>query len=145
MLPDVATVSMEADLVPPDDADDRLADLIDGSIGEGSLFHRQFGVYADGVSSTTARLPDGWQARLVPFRTPATGGVTAYCLDPADLLVSKYLVGRPKDLQFCAAVMAANLVNPAVVAERLAATAASDAERATAESRLLRHTGANNP
>jgi hypothetical protein len=39
--------SMEADLCPPGDAEK--ADVIDGSIGEGSMFHGAFGYYAHGV------------------------------------------------------------------------------------------------
>lgn len=50
-----------------------MADLIDGSIGEASMFHDTFGYYAQGVVESTARLPDGWQARLVPFDTPTHG------------------------------------------------------------------------
>ena len=40
-------------------------DLIDGSIGEGSPFDRQFGYYAHGVDDSTAILPAGWRNRLV--------------------------------------------------------------------------------
>ena len=39
------------------DADGSKADLIDGSIGEASLFQETFGFYAHGVSVTTALLP----------------------------------------------------------------------------------------
>lgn len=50
--------SMEADVFPL--RDPGKADLIDGSIGELSPFHEQFGYYAHGVSPDTARLPQGW-------------------------------------------------------------------------------------
>jgi hypothetical protein len=33
-------------------------------------------------------LPTGWTERLIPFRTPRTGGVTAWCLDPHDLFAA---------------------------------------------------------
>jgi len=52
---------MEADVAAFDDPDDRKADLIDGSIGEASMFHRSFGYYAQGVSQSTAVLPVGWR------------------------------------------------------------------------------------
>lgn len=42
-----------------------------------SMFHDSFGYYAQGVVESTARLPGGWQARLVPFDTLGTRGVTA--------------------------------------------------------------------
>lgn len=96
-LPPEATVSMEADILPVADLDGRKADLIDGTIGEGSAFHDSFGIYAHGVGEETARLPDGWRGRLIPVRNRNTMGVTGYCLDPHDLLISKYLAGRPKD------------------------------------------------
>jgi len=45
--------------VPFDDEFNEKADLIDGSIGEASMFHESFGIYAQGVSETTAVLPEG--------------------------------------------------------------------------------------
>ncbi len=118
-LPVEATLSREADIVPPNDEDERLADLIDGTMGEQSQFHETFDVYADGVSLATARLPRGWQQRLIPLKNSNTRGVVGYCLDPADLLVSKYLAHRAKDLSFCRAIIRAGLVNSHVVAERI--------------------------
>ncbi|MDQ3542413.1 MAG: hypothetical protein M3431_00905, partial [Actinomycetota bacterium] len=56
-LPPEAERSMEADVAAFDDPDDRKADLIDGSIGEASMFHQSFGYYAQGVSQSTAVLP----------------------------------------------------------------------------------------
>src|SRR5881296_4492829 len=65
-------VSIEADVFTLRNPAD--ADLIDGSIGEGSPFHQTFGYYAHGVAAETAVLPAGWQERLVPVRNPNTGG-----------------------------------------------------------------------
>src|SRR5437867_1833725 len=73
------------------------ANLIDGSIGEGSPFHRAFGYYGHGVGEETATLPAGWKERLVRVRTPATGGATGLCLEVHDLAVSKLVAGREKD------------------------------------------------
>ena len=70
-LPVEATRSVEVDVAVRGDTDGRLADLIDGSIGEASMFHDTFGYYAQGVVETTARLPDGWSERLVRFETPS--------------------------------------------------------------------------
>jgi hypothetical protein len=39
-LPDVAMKSVEADIVIPGDEDAAMADLVDGSIGEASMFHQ---------------------------------------------------------------------------------------------------------
>ncbi len=93
-IPEAAMRSVEADIALRRDVDGRKADLIDGSIGEASLFQETFGFYAHGVSVTTALLPCGWEQRLVRFATPATAGVVAWCLSPEDLWVSKALAVR---------------------------------------------------
>src|SRR5438046_2005358 len=62
--------SIEADLFTLRNPDD--ADLIDGSIGEASPFHRTFGYYAHGVGQETAILPIGWEQRLIPLRNENT-------------------------------------------------------------------------
>lgn len=87
--------SIEVDVVPLDDPDGRKADLVDGSIGEASMFHEAFGIYAQGVVETTAILPDGWRERLVRYDEPASGMV-AWCLDLHDLWVSKPSPGGPR-------------------------------------------------
>ena len=86
-LPPAAVESMEADILPVADADGRKADLIDGVIGEGSPFHDECGIYAQGVGMETARLPEGWEERLVQVRGENTYGVAGRCLDPHDLLI----------------------------------------------------------
>jgi hypothetical protein len=80
-FPEPLVRSIEVDLLPLPDPDERLADLIDALIGELSPFHQTHGVYAQGVGERTAILPDGWQDRLVPYMTPGTGGTTALCLE----------------------------------------------------------------
>lgn len=111
--------SIETDIALFDDHDDTKADLIDGSIGELSMFQETFGYYAHGVSPKTAILPEGWKKRLVPFSTPATSGITALCLELHDLWVSKAIVGRPKDLAFCNALLQRRLVQPHTLRARL--------------------------
>lgn len=107
--PPECTVSMEADLYPVQAPE--LADLIDGSIGELSFFHEHFGYYAQGVGPETARLPDGWQQRLVRLQNAGTNGRVGYCLDPVDLFVSKACAARDKDRVFNAALLRAGIVN----------------------------------
>jgi len=117
-LPVEAQRSIEVDIVAFDDSDARKADLIDGSIGEASLFHETFGIYAEGVSETTAVLPDGWMDRLVRYESPQTGGVVAWCLDLHDLWLAKAVAGRPKDLEFCRAFVHEGHVDPDVLRQR---------------------------
>ncbi len=49
--------SMNADVFPLDRPENSI--LIDGAIGERSLFHETFGYYAHGVDETTDVLPPG--------------------------------------------------------------------------------------
>lgn len=116
--PDELLLSMEADIVPYDDFG--LADLIDGSIGEGSPFHETFGYYAQGVDPNTAILPEGWQRRLVVIDTPATGGAVGLCLDPHDLALAKYAAGRDKDTDFVRAMIRHGMLDRDVLEQRAA-------------------------
>ena len=118
-LPLEAMRSVEVDVAVPGDVDGRKADLIDGSIGEASMFHDTFGYYAQGVVESTARLPDGWRERLVRFETPATRGVTAWCLELHDLWISKAVAGREKDREFCNALLQRGVVETDLLRSRL--------------------------
>lgn len=113
-------VSNEADLYPKNIPE--RSELIDGSIGELSPFHRSFGYYAQGVAEGTATLPQGWQARLVPINTPATRGATGWCISVADLIVSKYVAGREKDRSYVRTALAHGLVGADELLALLAVT-----------------------
>ena len=122
-LPSEATRSVEADIavdliLAPDATDtdeSRLADRIDGSIGEGSMFHQSFGYFGQGVETSTATMTAGWRDRLVALNCDAVsgGGVDAvgWCLEINDLWLSKAAAGREKDLEFCLALAADGLVD----------------------------------
>jgi hypothetical protein len=90
--------SIELDLYPKHHPEK--SDLIDGAIGERSLFHETHGYYAHGVSPETAQLPAGWEDRLVRISSENTGGAIGWCLEVHDLAYSKLAAGRPKDLEF---------------------------------------------
>lgn len=132
--PPRATLSMEADLLPLD-APER-ADLLTGSIGELSPFHDTFGYYGDGVSLETARLPSGWQDRLIVIDNPNTNGYVGLCLEAHDLLISKYVAGREKDYEFCTAVVRAGLVRQDELERRLSLTDIDANERARIARRI---------
>jgi hypothetical protein len=114
------TESMEADVFPKESPERSI--VIDGSIGELSLFHKTFGYYGHGVGETTAILPDGWKERLVKVETPGTMGAVGWCLEAHDLAVSKLAAGREKDLAFVAAMVRLGLASPQVIRGRLATT-----------------------
>ena len=101
------------------------------------MFHSTFGYYAQGVVEATAVLPPGWRERLVRFETPGTQGVVAWCLEVHDLWLSKAVAGRPKDLEFCGALVARGLVNRERLRERLATMhGVDDRVRAAAAARI---------
>lgn len=118
-LPAPVSRSVEADIVPLDDADGRKSDVVDGAIGEGSPFHELFGVYAHGVGVRTAVLPTGWEQRLIAYENENTNGFVGWCLEPHDLVVSKLVAGRPQDVDYCRALFARRLVDADTVLERL--------------------------
>jgi hypothetical protein len=99
-----------------------LAGLADGSIGEGSCFHDQFGYYAQGVGPKIARLPAGWEKRLVRVENENTNGVAGLCLEVHDLAISKYVAGRPKDLQFTRQLARQGMTVRKTLQKRLALT-----------------------
>ena len=117
-LPPEATGSIEVDVAFFDDPDDRKADQVDGAIGELSPFHETYGYYAQGVSVSTAVLPDGWRDRLVVVETASTAPGRGYLLDPHDCVVSKLVAGREKDHAFALALIRAGLVDPGLLVDR---------------------------
>ena len=88
--------SIESDVFPMQKPEDSI--LIDGAIGENSIFHKTFGYYAHGIGKDTAVLPEGAFNRLVPLSNTNTRGSTGWCLELHDLAVSKLVAGREKDI-----------------------------------------------
>lgn len=126
--------SMEADVYPLH-APER-ADLIDGSIGEGSPFHETFGYYAQGVGPRTAVLAPGWRERLVPIQSDATRGATGWCLDTHDLVLSKLVAGREKDIEFAIQARRAGLLELDELRRNLAQLDIDDTLRAAVAARI---------
>jgi len=112
--------SVEADVWPRNHPE--RWELIDGSIGELSPFHETFGYYGQGVGEETAVLPNGWQDRLVRVESPATRGAVGLCLEIHDLLISKYVAEREKDLEFAGTAIVHGLVDRPILLERLSVT-----------------------
>jgi len=121
-------VSDEADMFPKNRPE--RADLIDGSIGEGSPFHETYGYYAQGVEEGTATLPRGWRERLIEVRNANTRYATGLCLDVHDLAISKYIAGREKDRRFVGEAARFKLLIRETLLMRLGATAVSPEKRA---------------
>lgn len=112
--------SIEVDIAGMRDPSGSKADLIDGSIGELSVFQQTYGYYARGVTPKTAVLPSGWRGRLIPYESTRTNGVRAMCLEPHDLWISKAIAGRTKASEFCSALVRHGIVDPLLLVRRLA-------------------------
>ena len=117
-------VSADVDLFPRNHPE--RADLIEGSIGELSPFHETYGYYAQGVGERTAVLPEGWESRLVPVPTPAGTGL---CLEPHDLLISKYVARREKDRDCVRSAARHRLADRQTLLERLALAPVDETQR----------------
>jgi hypothetical protein len=115
-------MSREADLfafnVSDEDAE-RIADELDGDLGQQSQFDETHGYYVDGVEPKTVILPEDWRDRSKTYSSPATGGVVAIVPHPDDIALSKLCAGRDKDLDWVAAARTAGIVSLANVAERI--------------------------
>lgn len=93
--------SLEVDLDPGGDA---LATLVDGSIGELSLFEETFGVRAHGVTLDAFVAAPDWPSRAAIFED-AISGVRVRAPHPVDLTVAKLARGDERDwafAEFCA-------------------------------------------
>lgn len=106
-------VSMEADVFPLSTPERSIE--IDGALGDGSPFHAMNGYFAHGVGPETPRAPKGWQGRLVPIVFEPTGGwrrkAVGHFMEIHDLVVSKLVAGREKNLDYAVATIQAGLVD----------------------------------
>lgn len=117
-LPEAAVQSMEADLAFLHDPDSSKAGKVDGAIGELSEFHELNAYYGQGVDVSTAVLPSGWRERVVPFDMQAAKPAKAVCLEVHDLVVSKLVAYREKDLDFAFALLEAKMVDAQLLSQR---------------------------
>jgi hypothetical protein len=120
-VPREMVVSLEADVYPRN-APDRAIE-IEGAIGDGSPFHRQFGYFAHAVGPETAKAPQGWKGRLVAMEVAARAGtekrLIAYCMEPNDLVLAKCAAGRERDWEFARLAIDAGLADPAILSSRI--------------------------
>lgn len=119
--PEVLLRSQEADIYPRRAPEKAIR--IEGAIGDGSAFHQTFGYYAHAVGPETAKAPSGWEDRLVVIEIPARPAsdvqAVAFCLEPHDLVVSKLAANRQRDWEFAEGALAAQLVEPGILTERV--------------------------
>ncbi|MCI1674018.1 MAG: hypothetical protein LKI34_07385 [Bifidobacterium tibiigranuli] len=117
---DVALLPTEDDVMFFDDPAQELVDIIDASIGEGTLFQDEFEIYVQGVEQKTAVLPEGWQARLIEVRGRDYGiRSKVLCLDPYDLCAAKMARLEMKDRSYIAALVRAGDIDVDMLQRRL--------------------------
>ena len=138
LAPESLRASIEVDIQPKNFPEN--TDLIDGALGELSLFHQTHGFYVHGVSIEAAVLPDGWDQRTVAVcDLQATKGNTGYCLEAHDLAASKLVAGREKDRVFVATLLLEGLIDGEILLERVAGLPV-EPEREDSISRWVRAT-----
>ena len=107
-------LSQECDIYPKNRPE--TANLLHNELGPNSAFARRHGFYADVVTPDLATLPSGWKRRVKPLRT---GRVTAFCLDLYDLIVSKLVAARLKDLELIGALLRLGLADHKLIQRRI--------------------------
>ena len=125
--PEALRYSVEVDVTPRHRVEQ--IDAIDGALGELSRFYQTFGFYVHGVSIEAAKLPKGWQGRLVPVRTPGTNGKAGLCLERHDLAASKLAAFREKDRDFVRVLLVENLIEPRKLIARIRTLPLAEEER----------------
>lgn len=118
-LPPEATGSAEVDMAFFYDPDESKSGLVDATIGEFSMFHREFEYYPQGVSVSTGVFPEGWKDRLVTYETPGTAPGRALCLEPHDCVLAKLVRYEEKDQEFAQALVKMDLINLDILADRV--------------------------
>lgn len=83
-------------------------------------------------------MPAGWKRRLIVIDNANARGARGLCLEIHDLLVSKAIAGRDKDLAFLRAAARGGLVSQAILLERLDTVAVDDAVKRIARTAIER-------
>jgi len=111
--------SMEVDVSPKNRPEN--TELIDGALGELSLFHRAHGFYVHGLSLDAATLPHGWKERTILVQNEGTRHNKGYCLESHDLAASKLAAFREKDRDFVRTLLVEGLVDSGTLVGRISA------------------------
>lgn len=118
--PEELRLSEEVDLYPRTRQD--RSDAIEGTLGYMSLFHETHGFYVDAVGPETARLPRGWERRVVRVESQATGGAAGLCAEVHDVAAGKLAIPtRDKDTDFLRALLQHRMVNVQTLRRRVMA------------------------
>lgn len=129
--PETLRQSAEADIAPRNFPE--RYELLDGALGELSLFHRTHGFYVHGIPIETATLPEGWEARAVAVSGRGSEPATGWCLESHDLTASKLVAFRQKDRAFVRTLVREGLVDPSTLIQRIGSLPVGGAEKSRLE------------
>jgi len=111
------TRSIEVDIMPKNKPE--MADMIDGALGEKSLFHQTHGFYVHGVSLESAVLPAEWETRTSAVKDYMNEKNIGWCIEAHDLAASKLIAFRDKDRDFVRRLLMEKMISIDVLIERL--------------------------
>jgi len=101
------------------------AALLHEAIGQGSLFHEQYGYQADILlPAFTDTLHPDWKSRA----TEIANIKNCFALHPLDLALAKVCLGRPKDLALCKNLIELNIVSSKQLREALSSMPLQEAQ-----------------
>jgi hypothetical protein len=117
--PEELRTSIEVDVQPKNRSDKM--DVIDGVLGELSLFHQTHGFYVHCLPiEEAATLPPGWEQRVTRvFGEISTNGKTGWCVEAHDLAASKLVAYREKDRDFVRILLIEGMINIETLIERI--------------------------
>jgi len=124
--PEALRASIEVDVQPKNRSDN--VDVIDGILGELSLFYQTHGFYVHGLLiEEAATLAQGWEKRANPVVDEIfTEGNTGWCLEAHDLAASKLAAYREKDRDFVRVLLTEGMINVQILLERICSLMVGD-------------------
>lgn len=131
-LPKSLLLSREADIAALSDPSDEKALIINGNIGEYTLFHSTHGVYAEGVSRSMFALPDLWMDRAIELDGLAQRKTIGLCPEVHDLAVAKLVAGRGKDVDWIKTLLRSGHLKADLFLERVLEVALTPSRRTLA-------------
>ena len=116
--PEILRASIEVDMQPKNRPDK--ADLVDGALGEMSVFHKTHDFYVHGLLIDGSAFPQGWQHRTKPVVDEiSTRGKIGWCVEIHDLAASKLAAYREKDRDFVRTLLIERMIAPETLIERI--------------------------
>lgn len=116
--PESLRSSVEVDVQPKNHPEK--VDLIDGNLGELSMFHQTHGFYVHGISLESIKLPRRWKKRVKEVKhKSSTKDNIGWCIEVHDLAVSKLVAFRDKDRDFVRVLLIEEMIDGGILLERI--------------------------